>query len=142
MAEKKKRGLFSWLGFGSEEKAESNVEQPAVDETAQQETDTQAAADAQAVAKATEEAEAQAAVKAAEEAEAQAVAKAAEEAEAQAVAKAAEEAEAQAVAKAAEEQKQKHRKQKPKLLKRQKLPRQLRKCTNKKNQRVKVFLRA
>ncbi|WP_261857645.1 signal recognition particle-docking protein FtsY [Photobacterium sanguinicancri] len=103
MAEKKKRGLFSWLGFGSEEKAESNVEQPAVDETAQQETDTQAAADAQAVAKATEQAEAQAAVKAAEEAEAQAVAKAAEEAEAQAVAKAAEEAEAQAVAKAAEE---------------------------------------
>ncbi|MDO6499457.1 signal recognition particle-docking protein FtsY [Photobacterium sanguinicancri] len=103
MAEKKKRGLFSWLGFGSEEKAESNVEQPAVDETAQQETDTQAAADAQAVAKATEEAEAQAAAKAAEEAEAQAVAKATEEAEAQAVAKAAEEAEAQAVAKAAEE---------------------------------------
>ncbi|WP_281222589.1 signal recognition particle-docking protein FtsY [Photobacterium sanguinicancri] len=103
MAEKKKRGLFSWLGFGSEEKAESNVEQPAVDETAQQETDTQAAADAQAVAKATEQAEAQAAAKAAEEAEAQAVAKAAEEAEAQAVAKAAEEAEAQAVAKAAEE---------------------------------------
>ncbi|MGF1835336.1 signal recognition particle-docking protein FtsY [Photobacterium sanguinicancri] len=102
MAEKKKRGLFSWLGFGSEEKAESNVEQPAVDETAQQETDTQAAADAQAVAKATEEAEAQAAAKAAEEAEAQAVAKATEEAEAQAVAKAAEE-EAQAVAKAAEE---------------------------------------
>ncbi len=103
MAEKKKRGLFSWLGFGSEEKAESNVEQPAVDETAQQETDTQAAADAQAVAKATEQAEALAAAKAAEEAEAQAVAKATEEAEAQAVAKAAEEAEAQAVAKAAEE---------------------------------------
>ncbi len=99
MAEKKKRGLFSWLGFGSEEKAESNVEQPAVDETAQQETDTQAAADAeaQAAAKAAEEAEAQAAAKAAEEAEAQAVAKAAEEAEAQAAAKAAEEAEAQAV---------------------------------------------
>lgn len=87
MAEKKKRGLFSWLGFGSEEKAESNVEQPAVDETAQQETDTQAAADAeaQAAAKAAEDAEAQAAAKAAEEAEAQAVAKAAEEAEAQAV---------------------------------------------------------
>ncbi|MGR5077008.1 signal recognition particle-docking protein FtsY [Photobacterium swingsii] len=105
MAEKKKRGLFSWLGFGSEEKAESNVEQPAVDETAQQETDTQAAADAeaQAAAKAAEEAEAQAAAKAAEEAEAQAVAKAAEEAEAQAAAKAAEEAEAQAAAKAAEE---------------------------------------
>ncbi|OZS44493.1 signal recognition particle-docking protein FtsY [Photobacterium sanguinicancri] len=103
MAEKKKRGLFSWLGFGSEEKAESNVEQPAVDETAQQETDTQAAADAQAVAKATEDAEAQVAAKATEEAEAQAAAKAAEEAEAQAVAKAAEEAEAQAVAKAAEE---------------------------------------
>ncbi|MGR5128481.1 signal recognition particle-docking protein FtsY [Photobacterium swingsii] len=105
MAEKKKRGLFSWLGFGSEEKAESNVEQPAVDETAQQETDTQAAADAeaQAAAKAAEEAEAQAAAKAAEEAEAQAAAKAAEEAEAQAVAKAAEEAEAQAAAKAAEE---------------------------------------
>ncbi|PSW23718.1 signal recognition particle-docking protein FtsY [Photobacterium swingsii] len=108
MAEKKKRGLFSWLGFGSEEKAESNVEQPAVDETAQQETDTQAAADAeaQAAAKAAEDAEAQAAAKAAEEAEAQAVAKAAEEAEAQAAAKAAEEAEeaeAQAAAKAAEE---------------------------------------
>ncbi|MGF1784422.1 signal recognition particle-docking protein FtsY [Photobacterium swingsii] len=105
MAEKKKRGLFSWLGFGSEEKAESNVEQPAVDETAQQETDTQAAADAeaQAAAKAAEDAEAQAAAKAAEEAEAQAAAKAAEEAEAQAVAKAAEEAEAQAAAKAAEE---------------------------------------
>ncbi|KMV28941.1 hypothetical protein AB733_20485, partial [Photobacterium swingsii] len=66
MAEKKKRGLFSWLGFGSEEKAESNVEQPAVDETAQQETDTQAAADAeaQAAAKAAEDAEAQAAAKA------------------------------------------------------------------------------
>ncbi|MEZ8094808.1 signal recognition particle-docking protein FtsY [Photobacterium swingsii] len=107
MAEKKKRGLFSWLGFGSEEKAESNVEQPAVDETAQQETDTQAAADAeaQAAAKAAEDAEAQAAAKAAEEAEAQAAAKAAEEAEAQAVAKAAEEAEAQAAAKAAEEAK-------------------------------------
>ena len=104
MAEKKKRGLFSWLGFGSEEKAESNVEQPAVDETAQQETDTQAAADAQAVAKATEEAEAQAAAKAAEEAEAQAVAKAAEEAEAQAVAQAVEEAEATATAAEVHEQ--------------------------------------
>ncbi|MGF1691683.1 signal recognition particle-docking protein FtsY [Photobacterium kagoshimensis] len=115
MAEKKKRGLFSWLGFGSEEKAESHVEQPAVDETAHQETDTQTAADteaqaavkaaeeAQAATKAAEEAEAQAAAKAAEEAEAQAAAKAAEEAEAQAVAKAAEEAEAQAVAKATEE---------------------------------------
>ncbi|OAN16948.1 signal recognition particle-docking protein FtsY [Photobacterium jeanii] len=102
MAEKKKRGLFSWLGFGADENAESKVEQPTVDDSVAQE-EAAKEAEAQAAAKAAEEAEAQAAAKAAEEAEAQAAAKAAEEAEAQAAAKAAEEAEAQAAAQAAEE---------------------------------------
>ena len=109
MAEKKKRGLFSWLGFGSEEQTEQveqNKDHQEVDtqaEATQSEVAAAEEAEAQAAAKAAEEAEAQAAAKAAEEAEAQAAAKAAEEAEAQAAAKAAEEAEAQAAAKAAEE---------------------------------------
>ncbi|WP_064606331.1 signal recognition particle-docking protein FtsY [Photobacterium sp. J15] len=117
MAEKKKRGLFSWLGFGSEEQTEqteqlkdqqeveteAGAEQqaPAQDEVAQAKAEEEAAA---AKAKAAEEAEAVAAAQAAEEAEALAAAKAAEEAEALAAAQAAEEAEAQA-AKAAEEAK-------------------------------------
>ncbi|MCG7584162.1 signal recognition particle-docking protein FtsY [Photobacterium sp. OFAV2-7] len=112
MAEKKKRGLFSWLGFGSEEQTEQveqNKDHQEVETQAEPTQDDVAAAkaaeeaEAQAAAKAVEEAEAQAAAKAAEEAQAQAAAKAAEEAEAQAAAKAAEEAEAQAAAKAAEE---------------------------------------
>ncbi|MGF1680869.1 signal recognition particle-docking protein FtsY [Photobacterium minamisatsumaniensis] len=101
MAEKKKRGLFSWLGFGSEEQTE---------QTEQKNTHTDAdvakattEAEAEAVAKAAAEAEAEAVAKAAAEAEAEAVAKAAAEAEAEAVAKAAAEAEAEAVAKAAAE---------------------------------------
>ncbi|MGR5147573.1 signal recognition particle-docking protein FtsY [Photobacterium alginatilyticum] len=109
MAEKKKRGLFSWLGFGSEEQTEQveqNKDHQEVDtqaEATQSEVAAAEEAEAQAAARAAEEAEAQAAAKAAEEAEAQAAAKAAEEAEAQAAAKAAEEAEAQAAAKAAAE---------------------------------------
>ncbi|MGF1730764.1 signal recognition particle-docking protein FtsY [Photobacterium kasasachensis] len=109
MAEKKKRGLFSWLGFGSEEQTEQveqNKDHQEVDtqaEATQSEVAAAEEAEAQAAARAAEEAEAQAAAKAAEEAEAQAAAKAAEEAEALAAAKAAEEAEAQAAAKAAEE---------------------------------------
>ena len=109
MAEKKKRGLFSWLGFGSEEQTEQveqNKDHQEVDtqaEATQSEVAAAEEAEDQAAAKAAEEAEAQAAAKAAAEAEAQAAAKAAEEAEAQAAAKAAEEAEAQAAAKAAEE---------------------------------------
>ena len=114
MAEKKKRGLFSWLGFGSEEQAEQTeqskdqqevgVEAEAAQAAAAQE-EAQAAAEAEALmaAKAEEEAEALAAAKAAEEAEALAAAKAAEEAEALAAVKAAEEAEALAAAKAAAE---------------------------------------
>ncbi|MDX1302713.1 signal recognition particle-docking protein FtsY [Photobacterium sp.] len=112
MAEKKKRGLFSWLGFGSEEQAEQTdqtTEKPTVETEvdSQQSTEQkeQKEAEASAAAKAAEEAEALAAAKAkaAEEAEALAAAKAAEEAEALAAAKAAEEAEALAAAKAAEE---------------------------------------
>ncbi len=108
MAEKKKRGLFSWLGFGSEEKTEQTIENQTneVDVDSLQSTDdkenkeavAQQEADALAQAKADEEAEALAIAKAAEE-EALAVAKAAEEAEALAVIKA-EEAEAAAKAEA------------------------------------------
>jgi fused signal recognition particle receptor len=112
MAEKKKRGLFSWLGFGSEEKTEQ-TEQTIENQTNEVDVDSlqstdnkenkealaQQEADALAQAKANEEAEALAIAKAAEEAEALAVAKAAEEAEALAVIKA-EEAEAAAKAEA------------------------------------------
>lgn len=111
MAEKKKRGLFSWLGFGSEEKTEQ-TEQTIENQTNEVDVDSlqstddkenkevvaQQEADALAQAKADEEAEALAIAKAAEE-EALAVAKAAEEAEALAVIKA-EEAEAAAKAEA------------------------------------------
>lgn len=111
MAEKKKRGLFSWLGFGSEEKTEQ-TEQTIENQTNEVDVDSlqstddkenkeavvQQEADVLAQAKADEEAEALAIAKAAEE-EALAVAKAAEEAEALAVIKA-EEAEAAAKAEA------------------------------------------
>ena len=107
MAEKKKRGLFSWLGFGSEEQTEQteqNQEQSTVSAEAEavkeQATEQQ---EAEAAAKAAAEAEAEAAAKAAAEAEAEAAAKAAAEAEAEAAAKAAAEAEAEAAAKAAAE---------------------------------------
>ena len=107
MAEKKKRGLFSWLGFGSEEQTEQteqNQEQSTASaeaETVKEQTTEQQ--EAEAVAKAAAEAEAEAAAKAAAEAEAEAAAKAAAEAEAEAAAKAAAEAEAEAAAKAAAE---------------------------------------
>ncbi|MGF1758060.1 signal recognition particle-docking protein FtsY [Photobacterium sagamiensis] len=116
MAEKKKRGLFSWLGFGSEEQTEQTDQttekqtvetdvdsQQSTEQKEQTEASARQEAEALAAAKAAEEAEALAAVKAAEEAEALAAVKAAEEAEALAAAKAAEEAEALAAAKAAEE---------------------------------------
>ncbi|MCW8329524.1 signal recognition particle-docking protein FtsY [Photobacterium sp. SDRW27] len=105
MAEKKKRGLFSWLGFGSEEQAEQTEQSkdPQQVDVEAEGSQTASAQDETAAAKAAEEAEALAAAKAAEEAEAKAAAKAAEEAEALAAAKAAEEAEALAAAKAAEE---------------------------------------
>jgi len=105
MAEKKKRGLFSWLGFGSEEQteqAELNKDHQEVEAKADA-SQTESTYDDVADTKATEEADALAAAKAAEEADALAAAKAAEEAEALAAATAAEEAEALAAAKAAEE---------------------------------------
>ncbi|MGF1699813.1 signal recognition particle-docking protein FtsY [Photobacterium makurazakiensis] len=118
MAEKKKRGLFSWLGFGSEEQAEqteqknthadvdadADIAKAAAEAEAEAVAKAAAEAEAEAVAKAAAEAEAEAVAKAAAEAEAEAVAKAAAEAEAEAVAKAAAEAEAEAVAKAAAEE--------------------------------------
>ncbi|WEM42383.1 signal recognition particle-docking protein FtsY [Photobacterium sp. DA100] len=115
MAEKKKRGLFSWLGFGSEEQTEQteqnqeqstvSAEAEAVKEQPNESLDAEAAAkaEAEAAAKAAAEAEAEAAAKAAAEAEAEAAAKAAAEAEAEAAAKAAAEAEAEAAAKAVAE---------------------------------------
>ena len=101
MAEKKKRGLFSWLGFGSEEQTEQteqNQEQSTVSadaETVKEQSSEQQDAE---VAEAKAAAEAEAAAKAAAEAEAEAAAKAAAEAEAEAAAKAAAEAEAEAAA--------------------------------------------
>ena len=90
MAEKKKRGLFSWLGFGSEEQTE---------QTEQNQEQSTASAEAGAVKEqATEQQEAEAAAKAAADAEAEAVAKAAAEAEAEAAARAAADAEAEAAA--------------------------------------------
>ncbi|WP_199579956.1 hypothetical protein [Blautia sp. BCRC 81119] len=80
--------------------ADENTETPddgaAVDDQSQSEADAQAAAEAQAAAQAQAEAEAQAAAQAQAEAEAQAAAQAQAEAEAQAVAQAQAEAEAQA----------------------------------------------
>ncbi|MGR5066170.1 signal recognition particle-docking protein FtsY [Photobacterium sp. DNB22_13_2] len=107
MAEKKKRGLFSWLGFGSEEQTEQteqNQEQSTVSaeaEALKEQSSEQLGAEA--AAKAAAEAETEAVAKAAAEAEAEAVAQAAAkaEAEAEAVAKAAAEAEAEAAAQAA-----------------------------------------
>ncbi len=103
MAEKKKRGLFSWLGFGSEEKTEQ-TEQTIENQTNEVDVDSLQSTDDKEnkEALAQQEADALAQVKADEEAEALAIAKAAEEAEALAVAKAAEEAEALAVIKAEE----------------------------------------
>ncbi|PSW11773.1 signal recognition particle-docking protein FtsY [Photobacterium rosenbergii] len=78
MAEKKKRGLFSWLGFGSEEQTE---------QTEQNQEQSTVSAEAEAVKEqATEQQEAEAAAKAAAEAEAEAAAQvvAEEEAKAQA----------------------------------------------------------
>ncbi|MGF1874158.1 signal recognition particle-docking protein FtsY [Photobacterium frigidiphilum] len=101
MAEKKKRGLFSWLGFGSEEKTEQ-TEQTIENQTNEVDVDSLQSTDDKEnkEALAQQEADALAQVKADEEAEALAIAKAEEEAEALAVAKAAEEAEALAVIKA------------------------------------------
>jgi fused signal recognition particle receptor len=103
MAEKKKRGLFSWLGFGSEEKTEQ-TEQTIENQTNEVDVDSLQSTDDKEnkEALAQQEADALAQAKADEEAEALAIAKAAEEAEALAVAKAAEEAEALAVIKAEE----------------------------------------
>ncbi len=103
MAEKKKRGLFSWLGFGSEEKTEQ-TEQTIENQTNEVDVDSLQSTDNKEnkEALAQQEADALAQAKADEEAEALAIAKAAEEAEALAVAKAAEEAEALAVIKAEE----------------------------------------
>ncbi|MEH6530499.1 MAG: signal recognition particle-docking protein FtsY [Photobacterium frigidiphilum] len=103
MAEKKKRGLFSWLGFGSEEKTEQ-TEQTIENQTNEVDVDSLQSTDNKEnkEALAQQEADALAQAKADEEAEAFAIAKAAEEAEALAVAKAAEEAEALAVIKAEE----------------------------------------
>ncbi|MDV5171923.1 signal recognition particle-docking protein FtsY [Photobacterium rosenbergii] len=106
MAEKKKRGLFSWLGFGSEEQTEQteqNQEQSTVSAEAEAVKEQATEQEVEAAAKVAAEAEAEAAAKAAAEAEAEAVAKAAAEAEAEAAAKAAAEAEAEAAAKAAAE---------------------------------------
>jgi len=102
MAEKKKRGLFSWLGFGSEEKTEQ-TEQTIENQTNEVDVDSLQSTDDKEnkEALAQQEADALAQAKADEEAEALAIAKAAEE-EALAVAKAAEEAEALAVIKAEE----------------------------------------
>lgn len=103
MAEKKKRGLFSWLGFGSEEKTEQ-TEQTIENQTNEVDVDSLQSTDDKEnkEALAQQEADALAQVKADEEAEALAITKAEEEAEALAVAKAAEEAEALAVIKAEE----------------------------------------
>ncbi|MCQ1056685.1 signal recognition particle-docking protein FtsY [Photobacterium sp. ZSDE20] len=104
MAEKKKRGLFSWLGFGSEEQTEQNQEQSTVSAEAdavKEQSNEQL--DVEAAAKAAADAEAEAAVKAAADAEVEAAAKAAADAEAEAAAKAAADAEAEAAAKAAAE---------------------------------------
>ncbi|EAS42721.1 signal recognition particle-docking protein FtsY [Photobacterium profundum] len=103
MAEKKKRGLFSWLGFGSEEKTEQ-TEQTIENQTNEVDVDSLQSTDDKEnkEALAQQEADALAQVKADEEAEALAIAKAEEEVEALAVAKAAEEAEALAVIKAEE----------------------------------------
>lgn len=87
---KKKRGLFSWLGFGSEEQteqAELNKDHQEV-EAQTDASQTESTHGDVAEAKATEEA--LAAAKAAEEAEALAAAKAAEEADALTAAQAAE----------------------------------------------------
>ncbi|PSV45625.1 signal recognition particle-docking protein FtsY [Photobacterium indicum] len=102
MAEKKKRGLFSWLGFGSEEKTEQ-TEQTIENQTNEVDVDSLQSTDDKENKEAVvqQEADALAQAKADEEAEALAIAKAAEE-EALAVAKAAEEAEALAVIKAEE----------------------------------------
>ncbi|PSW04974.1 signal recognition particle-docking protein FtsY [Photobacterium lipolyticum] len=92
MAEKKKRGLFSWLGFGSEEQTEQ-TDQTTEKQTVETDVDSQQSTEQkeQAEGAAQQEAEALAAAKAAEEAEALAAAKAAEEAEALAATKVAEE---------------------------------------------------
>ena len=90
--------------------ADENTETPddgaAVDDQSQSEADAQAAAEAQAAAQAQAEAEAQAAAQAQAEAEAQAAAQAQAEAEAQAAAQAQAEAEAQAAAQAQAEEAQ------------------------------------
>ena len=101
MAEKKKRGLFSWLGFGSEEQTEQteqNQEQSTVSAEAEAVKEQATEQEAEAAAKVAAEAEAEAAAKAAAKAEAEATAKAAAEAEAEAAAKVAAEAEAEAAA--------------------------------------------
>ena len=102
MAEKKKRGLFSWLGFGSDESAEQTKQHDDVSASVDSDADAkaQAQADADTAAKAAADAEAQAQA----EAEAKALAEAQAAAEAQALAeaeaKAQEEAQAQAAAEA------------------------------------------
>lgn len=99
MAEKKKRGLFSWLGFGSDESTEQTKQHDDVSASVDSDADAkaQAQADADAAAKAAADAEAQAQA----EAEAKALAEAQAAAEAQALAEA--EAKAQEEAQAAAE---------------------------------------
>ncbi|GAL05683.1 signal recognition particle receptor protein FtsY [Photobacterium aphoticum] len=104
MAEKKKRGLFSWLGFGSDESAEQTKQHDDVSASVDSDADAkaQAQADADAAAKAAADAEAQAQAEAEAKAlaEAQAAAEAQALAEAEAKAQAEAEAEAQAAAEA------------------------------------------
>ncbi|MCE2573873.1 signal recognition particle-docking protein FtsY [Motilimonas eburnea] len=102
----KKKGLFSWLGFGKKEASESpEVVETPIESSDSQVTQEQATEEARlaAEAKAAEEARLAAEAKAAEEARLAAEAKAAEEARLAAEAKAAEEARLAAEAKAAEE---------------------------------------
>ncbi|GHA43475.1 signal recognition particle-docking protein FtsY [Photobacterium aphoticum] len=104
MAEKKKRGLFSWLGFGSDESTEQTKQHDDVSASVDSDADAkaQAQADADAAAKAAADAEAQAQAEAEAKAlaEAQAAAEAQALAEAEAKAQAEAEAEAQAAAEA------------------------------------------
>ncbi|MGF1724454.1 signal recognition particle-docking protein FtsY [Photobacterium nomapromontoriensis] len=108
MAEKKKRGLFSWLGFGSEEQTEqtaqteqNNAHQPVDDAAVTVAEQQENTVEAEAVAQAAAVVEAEAAAQAAAEAEAKAAAQAEAEAEAEAAAQAEAEVEAEAAAQAA-----------------------------------------
>ncbi|PRD14152.1 signal recognition particle-docking protein FtsY [Pantoea coffeiphila] len=104
MAKNKKRGFFSWLGLGREDKAqqedvkETLDPQPAADSAA--EAEAAARAEAEAAARADAEAAARADAEAAARAEAEATARAEAEAAARAEAEAAARAEAEAAARA------------------------------------------